>query len=78
MPEVDEAIGLVCFVWLSVVHDQVEIIEAAFVIFFEVRFDIFFGVSAWYVSNHQVRSALISTHNFFAIDWTTVILLAYA
>lgn len=74
MPEIDEAISLVCLFGLLLVHRQSQVVEVILVILFKVCSDLSVGVSARDVLHHQVGSGLLTVQNLLQIDWASVIL----
>ena len=74
MPEIDEAISLVCLFGLLLIHRQSQVVEMILVILLKVCSNLAVGVPAWDVLHHQVGSCLLAVQNLFQIYWSTIIL----
>lgn len=74
MPEIDEAISLVCLFGLLLIHRQSQVVEMILVILFKVCSDLAVGVPARDVLHHQVGSGLLTVQNLLQIYWSTIIL----
>jgi hypothetical protein len=74
VPEIDEAISLVCLFGLLLIHRQSQIVKMILVILFKVCSDLAVGVPAWDVLHHQVGSGLLAVQDLLQVYWSTIIL----
>lgn len=73
--KVNEAVGSISFLRLSVVGRYIQVVESAFVIDLEVLSDILDGVAAGNVANHEVCSGFFTTQDLFVVDRASIKLI---
>ena len=71
--EVDEAVGFVGF-GVVLVSRQLQVVEVVLVVLLEIGKDLFVGVPARDVLDHQVGSSLLSSKDLLHVDWPSVVL----
>jgi len=74
VPEIDEAISLVCLFGLLLIHRQSQVVEMILVILLKVCSNLAVGVPAWDVLHHQVGSGLLTVQDLLQVYWSTIIL----